>query len=203
MMAYLYISPAINLKDSANNFGFSCGSLDDGASIIVNGNIVANPNWSNTYLFDSMNMHFIVNSFNSFLNSGPNTIVVLWVDDFCCYRSFTNPYFTFQEPADTPPTAAPKPSQIINIYEPYVVSGYCYYGISGIGIPGCKVSYSAQGNTSSATSDASGFYSFQSLPANVPILITFTYNGQTPTSQVVTLDPHQPQTAAVMINQAF
>jgi hypothetical protein len=182
MMAYLFIPQTINLQGNANNFTFTYKAVDDGAIILINSNFVAN--------LVGDNSSPIPPSLNNFLGSGSNTVMVLWVDDNCCWRSFTNPSFNFQLSA-------------IPVFNPYVITGYCYYGLTGIGIPGCAVNYTAQGATGSQTTDANGFYTLQSLPANVPISITFSTNGQTSNAQVVTLDPHQAQTAASTINQAF
>jgi hypothetical protein len=183
MMAYLFIPQTLNLQNPNNVFNYSCSFVDDGAIILINSNYVLNQ--------QGIDQHYISNPpLNGFLNTGSNTIVVLWADDFCCSRAFTNPSFNYQ----TPP---------ITVYSPYVVTGYCYSGLTGAGIAGCTVSYTAPGLQGSQTTDANGFYTFQSLPANVPISITFNANGQTSVAQVVTLDPHQAQTAAATINQAF
>jgi hypothetical protein len=182
MMAYLFIPQTINLQDSAKNFNFTYTYVDDGAIILINSNFVANLQWPTN--------PSTIPPLNGFLGLGSNTIVVLWVDDYCCQRAFTNPSFNFQTSA-------------IPVFTPYVITGYCYNGLTGIGIPGCIVHYTAQGTTGSQTTDNNGFYSIQSLPANVQISVTFSVNGQTSSAQVVTLDPHQAQTAAATINQPF
>jgi hypothetical protein len=182
MMAYLFIPQAIDLQNSAKAFNFTSTFVDDGIIILMNSNLVANQ--------QNINQPFATPPLNSFLTSGSNTVVVLWVDDCCCGRALTNPSFNFQ-------------SSAIPVFNPYVITGYCYRGLTGIGIPGCTVNYTAQGARGSKTTDANGFYSIQSLPANVQISVTFSFNGQTSSAQVVTLDPHQAQTAAATINQPF
>lgn len=192
-LAYLVVPTSADVNSpSWNPFHFSIENVDDGLSIIANGNIAGHIKLRQSALFS---IHKGSDNTQANLKNGINTLVAIWLDVARVERKIKNAKILTGSNSNNFQEAVP--------LKPNVVRGYVYDKLNGAALANATIELVNNQNivVKTVSVDAQGFYQIEDIPnGTYQIKIT---SGTKSHSEQITVSHLQAPTAVLEITRGL